>query len=324
LATGDVEKRVDYMEGGITQILSKPDAAGLSEAHQKLVREKFIAATRVTFSARGGKGKDKDSDYQDVVADAKVKIAAIKTATTGLDRAILPGGAFSPAVSNAQTALKKAITDYGDQIGPATETLKGALDGLGSSLRTRMESAKESAGGYDAFAAAKDQTPQYKKMLKELEEAIAAAKKTDAGIGNPELNAMMTVAGRLTTMLKINEWSAELLTTYKAPPHGLKTALADGVHKLRHAKPSGYTKAELKEKYKAALAQWRLTEEGNDASTVAPVETKDVTAVTARLEHHIFIGNINSHGEATGVHHKDALGTKVKLVGARTELGKGF
>jgi hypothetical protein len=80
----------------------------------------------------------------------------------------------------------------------------------------------------------------------------------------------------------------------------------------------------LEEKYKAALAQWRLTEEGNDASTVAPVETKDVTAVTARLEHHIFIGNINSQGQATGVHHKDALGTKVKLVGTRTELGKGF
>ena len=63
------------MEGGITQILSKPDAAGLSEAHQKLVREKFIAATRVTFSARDGKGKDKDSDYQDVDAlGTKVKL----------------------------------------------------------------------------------------------------------------------------------------------------------------------------------------------------------------------------------------------------------
>jgi len=324
LTTGDLEKRVVYMTKGITHILSQPESAGLSEAHQQLVREKFIAATRTNFSARGGKGKDKDADYQDVVADAKAKIAAIKNATTQLDRAVLQGGDFSPAVSSAQTALGKAITDYGDQIGPATDTLEDALDGLGSSLRTRMESAKESAGGYNDFAAVKDQTLQYKKALKELEAAIAAAKKTDVGIGNPQLNAMTTAGGKLTTMLEIDKWSAELSTTYKGPSHGLKASLADGVHKIRHKDPLGRTKEAMEQKYKAALARWQLTPEGNNASTVVPAETKDVSAVSARLEHHVFVGNINSQGQATGVHHKDALGTKVKLVGARTELGKGF
>ncbi len=332
MATANVEERVTFMHTGLTGLLN---AKAIADEWKAAIRAKYEAEVRNAFKSKTG-AADNDRLYKAVIDDTKAFITAYEAGMAALTKYNAIGGDFGKKnIKDAQVALVKAMKAHEDA--GAITTTAGELSTIANSdeyssrksLGERMGTARSKEEQYKTYAANPSPTPQETATLEALKGVIEAAKGKDAGVSGPDIEPIEPYLEKLRRFALITVFSEEVRDKYTKPPYHLPEGYARLIYDRRHKehKSSYKTRESVEGEYKASVAQWRTTKEGNESTTVVPDATGDVSMdFAARLEKHIFKGDVNFTGQGSGVHFKSAMedGTARIVEGSRQELTGGF